>query len=61
MRTSAVAIAAYEAEMFARMREMTADTMVKTEMFYAPDACDRVVSLFRSLGRRESMPLPELD
>ncbi|SEB54402.1 FAD-dependent oxidoreductase [Terriglobus roseus] len=54
--TPAAAIAAYEAEMFARMREMTADTMVNTEMFYAPDACDRVVSLFRSFGGTESVP-----
>lgn len=44
------AIAAYEVEMFARMREMTADTMSNTEMFYAPDAADRVVGLFRSFG-----------
>jgi len=44
------AIAAYEAEMFSRMRSMTADTMVNTEMFYAPDACERVVALFRSFG-----------
>lgn len=45
-----VAIAAYEAEMFARMRTMTADTMVNTEMFYAPDAADRLVTFFRSFG-----------
>ncbi len=44
------AIAAYEVEMFARMRDMMEDTMVNTEMFYAPDACDRVVALFRSFG-----------
>ncbi len=49
----AVAIAAYEAEMFSRMHLMTADTMVNTEMFYAPDASDRVVSLFRSFGKAE--------
>jgi len=42
------AIAAYETEMFSRMRSMTVDTMVNTEMFYAPDACKRVVALFRS-------------
>ena len=41
-----VAIAAYEAEMFSRMRSMTAETMANTEMFYAPDACERVVALF---------------
>jgi 2-polyprenyl-6-methoxyphenol hydroxylase-like FAD-dependent oxidoreductase len=41
-----IAIAKYEAEMFARMRQMTADTMANTEMFYAPDAADRVVALF---------------
>jgi 2-polyprenyl-6-methoxyphenol hydroxylase-like FAD-dependent oxidoreductase len=50
------AIAMYEAEMFARMRSMTADTMVNTEMFYATDAADRVVSLFRSFGRPEAAP-----
>jgi 2-polyprenyl-6-methoxyphenol hydroxylase-like FAD-dependent oxidoreductase len=44
------AIARYEAEMFRRMREMTGDTMKNTEMFYAPDAADRVVGLFRSFA-----------
>ncbi len=48
------AIAAYEVEMFSRMRSMTADTMVNTEMFYAPDACERVVGLFRSFGGGEA-------
>jgi 2-polyprenyl-6-methoxyphenol hydroxylase-like FAD-dependent oxidoreductase len=52
------AIAAYEAEMFARMREMAADTMVNTEMFYAPDAADRVVALFRNFGVAEEAPSP---
>jgi 2-polyprenyl-6-methoxyphenol hydroxylase-like FAD-dependent oxidoreductase len=47
----ASAIAAYEAEMFTRMRSMTADTMSNTEMFYAPDAAERVVGMFRSFGR----------
>jgi 2-polyprenyl-6-methoxyphenol hydroxylase-like FAD-dependent oxidoreductase len=51
------AIAAYEAEMFSRMRSMTADTMVNTEMFYAPDACERVVALFRSFVGGETAPL----
>jgi 2-polyprenyl-6-methoxyphenol hydroxylase-like FAD-dependent oxidoreductase len=45
------AIATYEAEMFSRMRHMTADTMANTEMFYAKDACDRVVALFRNFGK----------
>ncbi len=54
--TSSDAIAAYEAEMFARMRQMIADTMVNTEMFYAPDASDRVVALFRSFGAAEAVP-----
>jgi 2-polyprenyl-6-methoxyphenol hydroxylase-like FAD-dependent oxidoreductase len=49
------AIAAYEAEMFSRMRSMTADTMLNTEMFYAPDACERVVALFRSFGEGEAV------
>jgi hypothetical protein len=48
--TSSDAIAAYEAETFGRMRHMTEDTMVNAEMFYAPDASDRVVALFRSFG-----------
>jgi len=48
------AIAAYETEMFGRMRDMTEDTMVNTEMFYAPDAADRVVSLFRSFSENAS-------
>ena len=51
--TSSDAIAAYEAEMFARMRHMTEDTMVNTEMFYAPNASDRVVALFRTFGVAE--------
>jgi 2-polyprenyl-6-methoxyphenol hydroxylase-like FAD-dependent oxidoreductase len=50
------AIATYEAEMFARMQHMTADTMANTEMFYAPDASDRVVALFRSFGGAEAVP-----
>jgi 2-polyprenyl-6-methoxyphenol hydroxylase-like FAD-dependent oxidoreductase len=54
--TPSAAIAAYEAEMFARMRQMTADTMVNTEMFYAPDAADRVVALFRSFSGAEAVP-----
>jgi 2-polyprenyl-6-methoxyphenol hydroxylase-like FAD-dependent oxidoreductase len=54
------AIAAYEAEMFSRMRSMTADTMGNTEMFYAPDACKRVVALFRSfVGAEAVMPAGE--
>ncbi|WP_260706863.1 FAD-dependent oxidoreductase [Edaphobacter flagellatus] len=48
--TTFEAIAAYESEMFARMQRMIADTMVNTEMFYAPDASDRVVALFRSFA-----------
>ena len=44
------AIARYEAEMFERMREMTSDTMMNTEMFYSTDAADRVVGLFRSFA-----------
>jgi 2-polyprenyl-6-methoxyphenol hydroxylase-like FAD-dependent oxidoreductase len=51
---AASAIAAYEAEMFARMQHMTEDTMVNTEMFYAPDASDRVVGMFRSFSRAAS-------
>ena len=47
---TASAIASYDAEMFARMQHMTEDTMLNTEMFYAPDASKRVVNLFRSFG-----------
>jgi 2-polyprenyl-6-methoxyphenol hydroxylase-like FAD-dependent oxidoreductase len=54
--SSSSAIATYEAEMFARMRHMTADTLANTEMFYAPDAADRVVALFRSFGGAEAAP-----
>jgi 2-polyprenyl-6-methoxyphenol hydroxylase-like FAD-dependent oxidoreductase len=54
--SSSDAIATYEAEMFARMQHMTADTMANTEMFYAPDASDRVVALFRSFGGAEAVP-----
>jgi 2-polyprenyl-6-methoxyphenol hydroxylase-like FAD-dependent oxidoreductase len=54
--TAGEAIAAYEAEMFSRMRSMTADTMVNTEMFYAPDACERVVALFRSFAGGDAVP-----
>ena len=54
------AIAEYEAQMFDRMRHMTADTMANTEMFYAPDAVDRVVALFRSFARsKAAQPAPE--
>lgn len=55
-RSVASAIAAYEAEMFARMQEMTVDTMKNTEMFYAPDAAERVVALFRSFDGAEAGP-----
>jgi len=54
--TSFDAIARYEAEMFARMQHMTADTMANTEMFYAPNASDRVVALFRSFAGEEAVP-----
>ncbi len=30
--------------------------MVNTEMFYAPDACERVVALFRSFSGGEPVP-----
>ncbi len=52
----ASAIASYEAEMFARMQDMTQDTMLNTEMFYAPDASERVVNLFRSFVGVASAP-----
>jgi 2-polyprenyl-6-methoxyphenol hydroxylase-like FAD-dependent oxidoreductase len=50
---TAAAIAAYESEMFARMRDITQDTMSNTEMFYAPDAAERVVNLFKSFSGAE--------
>ena len=53
----AKAIAAYQEEMFARMRPMTDDTMMNTEMFYAPDAADRVVRLFRSFAGDASVEI----
>lgn len=56
--SSASAIAAYEAEMFARMRHITEDTMLNTEMFYAPDACNRVVGMFRSFAGPKAAPPP---
>jgi len=54
--SSARAIATYEAEMSARMQHMTTDTMANTEMFYAPDAADRVVALFRTFGGKDTVP-----
>ena len=54
--SSLEAIAMYEAEMVARMQNMTSDTMANTEMFYAPDASHRVVALFQSFGGAEAVP-----
>ena len=60
--TSSAEIAAYEAEMFARMHEMTADTMVNTEMFYASDAADVWSPCFEaSVEQKRSHPLRRLD
>jgi hypothetical protein len=42
--------------MLSRTRHMTADTMANTEMFYAPDAADRVVAVFRKFGGAEPVP-----
>jgi 2-polyprenyl-6-methoxyphenol hydroxylase-like FAD-dependent oxidoreductase len=53
-RSSPEAIAKYEAQMFDRMRHMTADTMANTEMFYAPDAAERVTAMFRGFARNET-------
>ncbi len=59
-RSSSEAIAKYEAQMFDRMRHITMDTMANTEMFYAPDAADRVVAMFRSFARNEgAQPAPK--
>ena len=54
--TPSRAIASYESEMFARMQGMMTETMSNTEMFYAPDAADRVVALFRSFGGAGAVP-----
>jgi 2-polyprenyl-6-methoxyphenol hydroxylase-like FAD-dependent oxidoreductase len=48
--TTLAAIASYETEMFARMKDITQDTMSNTEMFYAPDASERVVNMFKSFA-----------
>jgi 2-polyprenyl-6-methoxyphenol hydroxylase-like FAD-dependent oxidoreductase len=59
-RSSSEAIAKYEAQMFDRMRHMTTDTMANTEMFYAPDAADRVAAMFRSFAHNEiAQPAPK--
>ena len=55
-KSASGAIAIYETEMFARMQHITADTMANTEMFYAPDASDRVVALFRSFSGEKAIP-----
>jgi 2-polyprenyl-6-methoxyphenol hydroxylase-like FAD-dependent oxidoreductase len=53
-RSLSDAVATYEAQMFDRMWDMTEDTMANTEMFYAPDAADRVAAMFRSFNRNET-------
>src|SRR5271156_4949221 len=53
--TSSDAIAAYEVEMFARMRHIAEGKMGNTEIFYAPDASGRVFALFRSFGAAEAV------
>lgn len=42
--------------MFERVQHITADTMANTDVFYAPDACERVVALFRSFGGAGPVP-----
>jgi hypothetical protein len=39
------------------MHERTAVTIANTEMFYAPDASDRVVAMFRSFGEAGGIAL----
>ena len=59
-RSCSEAIAKYETQMFDRIQHITSDTMANTEMFYAPDAADRVVALFRRFARNEAaQPAPE--
>ena len=58
-RSSSEAIERYEVQMFGRMRHITADARANTEMFYAPDAADRVAAMFRSFARHETVqPAP---
>ena len=58
--SSSEAIAKYETQMFDRIQHITAETMANTGMFYAPDATDRVVALFRRFARNEAaQPAPE--
>ncbi len=42
--------------MFSRMQHITADTMKNTDLFYAPDAANRVVAMFRSFGGAGAPP-----
>ena len=59
-RSSSEAIAKYETQMFDRIQHITAETMANTGMFYAPDAAERVVALFRRFARNEAaQPAPE--
>ena len=59
-RSSSEAIAKYETQMFDRIQHITTETMANTGMFYAPDATDRVVALFRRFARNEAaQPAPE--
>ena len=38
------------------MRAITAETMENTELFYAKDAADRIVTMFRGFGGAEAVP-----
>ncbi len=49
------AVAAYEAEMFARMRDVTDETMTNTEMFYAPDAGEQISALFKGFAEQQAL------
>lgn len=56
------AVAKYEREMFARMAESSGETMRNTEAFYAPDAAQRIVGMFRSFAARAAgrdAPVPD--
>ena len=46
------AIAAYQDEMFGRMQGIADETVANTEKFYAPDAAEQIVGLFKSFARR---------
>lgn len=55
------AIAAYQTEMFARMKGISGQTMANTERFYASDAAAQVVGMFQHFARLAASALPISD